>query len=249
MVIENDRSDDARRLGDWLTDAGLELDIRRPYDGDSLPERLTDHGGLLVLGGPQSAYDTPVEGTNTAWFGSLGGLLRSCVSQGTPVLGVCLGAQLLAHATGGRVARDPDGYDIGPRLVGKRDVAGDDPLFADVPLVPDALECHQDQITALPPGAVVLAASPRTPYEAFRVGERAWGIQFHFECDLPQFTGWLAHHLDDLPAGVDADDLAAAVDRVLPDMLETWRPMAERFAALVRGEGPARRRMLPLVAD
>ena len=71
----------------------------------------------------------------------------------------------------------------GPALVGRRDAADGDPLFKWVPLLPDVLQWHRDEITELPLGAVLLAASTRYPHQAFRLGDRAWGLQFHIECD------------------------------------------------------------------
>ena len=103
------------------------------------------------------------------------------MAAATPTLGVCLGGQLLAAATGGTVASGPDGPEIGAYLTAKRDAAMSDPLFADLPMTPDVMQYHYDVVAALPPGAVLLLSSMGYPNQAWRQGPAAWGVQFHFE--------------------------------------------------------------------
>src|SRR5215470_10380384 len=95
LVVQNDPTDDARRLGDWLTEAGLDLSTVRPYAGDQLPETLDGYAALVVLGGEQSAYPGPDGAPGAPWFPALERLLRKAVRNGIATLGVCLGAQLL----------------------------------------------------------------------------------------------------------------------------------------------------------
>ncbi len=257
LVVENDPTDDVRRLGDWLVAAGLELSVVRPHAGDALPDNLEGYVALVVLGGAQDAYGRP-DGTGAPWFAALESLLRHAVATRVPTLGICLGAQLLAQAMGGMVERSPVRARIGPALVARRDAAERDPLFAELPLSPDVLTWNRDEITELPGGAVLLAAGLRQPHQAFRIGDRAWGLQFHIECDTDMIAAWVAedlekhgvepHGLDhgaDLeqhaegeraePLGWEPDELIAAVDAVMPDLAEVWQPFAARFAALALG--------------
>jgi GMP synthase-like glutamine amidotransferase len=239
LVIENDPTDDLRRLGEWLTGAGLELTVLRPHAGDALPEGLDDYLGLIVLGGDQSAYAQEDGTPGAPWFPELEGLLRKAVRNRVPTLGVCLGAHLLAQAHGGLVERSTSGPEIGPGLVGKRDAADTDPLFKWVPLLPDVIQWHRDEITELPLRAVLLAASSRYPNQAFRLGDRAWGVQFHLECDAAMIQQWAADDaatLDEL--GFDPEAVLYAIADILPDVEEVWQPFAARFAALVLGELP-----------
>jgi GMP synthase-like glutamine amidotransferase len=251
LVIENDPSDDARRLGDWLAEAGLSLVTSRPHAGDPLPETLDGFAALVVLGGEQHPYPAPDGTAGAPWFRALEGLLRKAVRGRVPTLAICLGAQLLAVAHGGTVERGESGPEIGATLVGKRDLAARDPLFAPVPMAPDVLQWHVDEITELPLGAVLLAASPRYPHQAFRLGPCAWGTQFHIECDTAMVADWAASGAATLDAlGIDAEYLVASCDAVMPDLEEVWRPFAERFARVARGElateeGPTR--PLPLL--
>jgi GMP synthase-like glutamine amidotransferase len=239
LVIENDPSDDLRRMGEWLAEAELELTVLRPHAGDTLPETLDDHRALIVMGGDQSAYPSPAGEPGAPWFPAVEALLRKAVRNHVPTLAVCLGAQLLATAHGGLVERSTSGPEIGPGLVARRDAADTDPLFKFVPLLPDVIQWHRDEITELPIGAVLLAASSRYPHQAFRLGDRAWGLQFHVECDVPMIEAWAAsdrESLDEL--GYDGDAVVAATADILADVEEVWQPFVARFASLALGTLP-----------
>ncbi|GIF04455.1 type 1 glutamine amidotransferase [Actinoplanes siamensis] len=239
LVIENDPTDDLRRLGDWLTEAGLGITVLRPYAGDELPESLERFAALVVLGGDQSAYPDAAGAPGAPWFPAVEALFRKAVRHRVPTLGVCLGGQLLARAHGGQVERSPSGPEIGPGLVGKRDSADTDPLFKWVPLLPDVIQWHRDEITELPLNATLLAASSRYPHQAFRIGDRAWGLQFHIECDAEMMADWTRSGAADLAElGYDAEAVVLAVAEILPDVEEVWQPFAARFAALALGELP-----------
>ncbi|MFG1917596.1 type 1 glutamine amidotransferase [Micromonospora sp. NPDC048898] len=249
LVIENDPTDEARRLGEWLTEAGLELRVVRPHAGDELPADLEGYAALVVLGGDQQAYPLPDGSPGAPWFPAVEGLLRKAVRYRVPTLAVCLGAQLLATAHAGLVERSPSGPEIGPGVVGRRDAAEHDPLFRYVPLIPDVLQWHADEITELPRGATLLAASTRYPHQAFRLGDRAWGLQFHIECDTEMIADWATDSTQLAELGYDPELVVAACASVLADVEEVWQPFAARFAALALGEldDSTIRRGLPLL--
>src|SRR5699024_6954931 len=119
-VLQPDPSDRPERMGDWLTDAGLELDVREPA-WDELPQDPTDFDGVVCLGGAMSAHDV----TEHPWLLRVQRLLVEATSARVPTLAICLGAQLLAVAHGGRVTR-ADRPEVGPGLVSKRDAAWED---------------------------------------------------------------------------------------------------------------------------
>ena len=257
LVIENDPTDDLRRLGEWFAEAELPLTVLRPHAGDELPAELDGWSALVVLGGDQSAYPDATGAPGAPWFPALEGLLRKAVRHRVPTLGVCLGAQLIATAHGGLVERSTSGPEIGPGLVARRDAADTDPLFKYVPLLPDVIQWHSDEITELPLNAVLLAASSRFPYQAFRLGDRAWGLQFHIECDAEMIAGWARSDravLEEL--GYDVEAVIAATADVLADVEEVWQPFAARFAALALGTlpdadipNPGTGRTLPLLGQ
>ena len=164
-----------------LAEAGIELDERRPREGDPLPG-LDEVDGLLSLGGEQSVLDRGL--------GEEAALLRAAVARELPVLGVCLGAQVLAEALGGRVRRLERRMVAWPRIAPLPAAAGD-PLFGALPPGAAALHWNEDGVEP-PPGAVELVRRPAAGAgaSAFRVGRRAWGVQFHPEVDEAILDGW-----------------------------------------------------------
>lgn len=232
LVVQHSPSDPPARLGDWLSAAGLLLDVRTPYDGSPLPA-LGGYAGLLVMGGDMGAYEDEAH----PWLPATRDLLRDAVRTRVPALGVCLGGQLLAAALGGRVRPGEEGPEVGPGLVAKRDVAVGDRLFGPVPFTPDVLQWHRDEITDLPAGATLLASSTRCPNQAFRVGETAWGLQFHIETTPEMVREWAAADRERLDAdGWDLDGALARWDleTAHADLADVWEPFAGRFAELVR---------------
>jgi GMP synthase-like glutamine amidotransferase len=241
LVVTHSPTEGPGTLAEWFPAAGLELDVVAPWDGEPLPADPGGHDALIVMGGPQQAYDDG----SAPWLRATKELLRAAVEQGVPTLGICLGGQLLAEALGGRVEKGADGIEAGARLVAKRDAAWDDELFGDVPFTPTVVQWHEDAIVELPPGAVLLASSSRYPNQAFRVGDRAWGVQFHIETPPEMVRHWGAEYTSAVvEAGLDPVALAERAVEELPEVEACWRPVVERFAGLAQGRG---RVVLPLL--
>ncbi|WP_306748705.1 type 1 glutamine amidotransferase [Saccharothrix yanglingensis] len=239
LVLQPDRDDPPARLGEWLTAAGAVLDVLDPAERP-VPDTLDGYRGVVCLGGAMGALDD----AEHPWLADVRRLLSHAVSKRVPVLAICLGAQLLAVATGGQVRR-AERPEIGVRLVAKRDVAGQDPLFADLPWTPDVLQFHLDEVSSLPPTATLLASSPVCVNQAFRVGDNAYGVQFHIETAPEDVLKWAEGHpggLTALPQLADRERLTAAHE----DIREVWQPFAERFVRLAGGELTIQRN-LPLV--
>lgn len=245
LVIENDPAAPAARLGEWLVAAGLTLTVLRPHAGDSIPA-ADDLGtdGLLVLGGDMGANDD----RQAPWLPAVRELLRAAVAHELPTLGVCLGAQLLAAANGGRVAPNPAGPEIGAQLIAKRAAAATDPLFRTLPITPDVLQWHFDAIVSLPPGAVQLASAPACEHQAFRLGRLAWGVQFHIET-TPQIVQTWAR--DDAPQleGYDLDLIVQRATAAHEDIAAAWIPFAAAFAAAVQEPAAVPKARPPLIAS
>ena len=232
LVVVVHHTDPSARLGEWLREAGLELDERDLGAGDELPGTLDGFAGLVVLGGPQSALDD--ERTSPELSG-VRELLRRALDADFPTLAICLGAQLLAQAGGGRVRKGVDGPEVGAQLVAKRDAADSDPVFGPLPLTPDVLQFHHDEISELPSGATLLASSPMYANQAFRVGRHVYGLQFHIETTPEVVHEWAARDVVGVAASPwDRETICRLSDDAHPHIQETWAPFAGRFAELVR---------------
>jgi GMP synthase (glutamine-hydrolysing) len=164
-------------VGRQLVARGVELDVRKIYDGDAVPDAPPE--ALIVLGGQMCTDEKAVH----PFLEMEVVLLGKCVASETPTLGICLGAQLLAEATGGSVRHGVP--EIGFPAVRRTEAGRDDPVLSAFVDGTPAFNAHRDFIAA-GPDAVVLAESDVTPVHAFRVGTRAYGLQFHPEMDAPQ---------------------------------------------------------------
>ena len=232
LVVVPSDTDPPARLGQWLRDAGMDLDERHADAGDPLPETLAGYDGLVVLGGPQSALDD--EATSPELVGARA-LLRQALDADLPTLAVCLGAQLLAQVGGGIVRPGADGPEVGALLVAKRDRADEDPLFAPLPITPDVIQFHHDEISQLPDGAVLLASSPMYAHQAFRVGSCVYGVQFHIETTPEIVDEWAERDAVGVAASPwDEATVKRLIRAAHPDVEEAWQPFAARFADLVR---------------
>lgn len=173
--------DIAAELGDfehWIA-AGLPagappVAVVDPLAGDRLP-RAEDVAGIIVTGSHSMVTD------REPWSEQVADWLRGAVAAELPVLGICYGHQLLAHALGGEVDNHPQGIELGTIEVERTAAAQNDPLFAALPQRFAAQSAHRQSVRRLPAGAVLLAGNAFEPHHAYRVGARAWGVQFHPE--------------------------------------------------------------------
>lgn len=231
LVVQHEDECPPAWFGEWLAAAGVLLDVRRAYDGDPLPERLADHAGLVVLGGAMGANDD----ADAPWLTPTKTLLAEAVAHEVPTLGICLGHQLLAVATGGRIDRHGAGRQCGLLPVGWTLEATADELFGPLARAggydqPVAVQWNVDVVTALPPLATALAHTDGGAVQAMRVAGSAWGIQSHPEAGAAVVRSWM----DDDPAGPggEARQLLAALEPAEPRLRSAWQPLAASFAAL-----------------
>ncbi|MFD5831098.1 type 1 glutamine amidotransferase [Lentzea sp. NPDC060358] len=231
LVLQPSESDPLAKLGDWLEAEGVELDLV-PLKEQPAPQTLDGYQGVVCLGGEMGALDD----LEHPWLADARRLLSNAVAQRVPTLAICLGAQLLAAATGGQVRKGPQGPEVGVLLVAKRDASGRDPLFADLPFTPDVLQFHNDEVHLLPPGAEHLAASPKYPNQAFRVGESAYGLQFHIETTPEIVLNWAAKDPDSAACARAHHFDLEFLEEAHRDFEEVWQPFVARFARMVRGE-------------
>lgn len=142
--------------------------------------------GVVVTGSPAMVTE------RHDWSERAAAWLREAAGDGLPVFGICFGHQLLAHALGGRVGDHPRGREMGTVEVALLPAADGDPLFGAMPARFAAHATHLQTVLEPPPGGVVLARSAHDGCQAFRWGERAWGVQFHPEFSAAHMRGYVA---------------------------------------------------------
>lgn len=166
----------------FLAHRGINLVTVR-VDRGELPPPVSAVAGVLAMGGPMSVNDA------LPWLSPEKAYIRDAVRRGVPFFGVCLGAQLLASALGAAVG--PTGPQHGMQDVRMTPGSFADPLFGGLSRALRVFQWHGENV-GCPDGAAQLATSPECPYEAFRVGRAAYGVQFHLEVDPPLLAEWLA---------------------------------------------------------
>lgn len=233
LVVQPDAKGPLDNFERWLSDVGIAIDTIRPYAGDAVPIDLADHNAVLVLGGSMSSLEDQLY----PWLEDVRELLRNAHRKQRPALGICLGAQLMAQAHGGRVAVGRSGTEGGLIAIHWRAAADDDPMFRGLPDPFSVGALHGDAIEELPPTARWLAWSDRYPHQAFRVGLRSWGVQFHPEVSVASMYRWLA--CMDRGEGRDIHQLwgrAEAFELKQAVVVERTAKLAQRFAAQIKAE-------------
>jgi len=231
LVIEHEAQCPPGWIGESLTEAGVRLDVRRPYRGDPLPDDLSEHCAMVVLGGSTDAYADDEHW----WLAPTKQLIRLAAERGTPTLGICLGHQLCAVALGGRVEKNPLGPQIGVLPVGWLPAAEDDDLFAALTGEQVAVQWNSDIVRDLPERAVVLARTDRDEIQVVRFGPRIWGVQTHPEVDAGIVAEWAEHDRAASAArGLDVDECVAGIAAARTELRASCHALATRFAELSR---------------
>lgn len=164
------------------------------------------------------------------WSETLAAWLRKAVEEEIPLLGICYGHQLLAHALGGKVDYHPQGMEIGSVHISKTAAASDDPLFHDLPASFMAHVVHSQSVRTLPPEAVLLAENAFEHHHAYRIGRHAWGVQFHPEFDhraMGSYITKLSDHLKEKGADVPTLQSQLAYTHAASGILNKFGKLAE----------------------
>jgi GMP synthase (glutamine-hydrolysing) len=198
----------------------LQIDVFRHQ---AFPE-LKTLAGIVITGSPAMVS------ARLDWSEHTAEWLRQVVQTNIPVLGVCYGHQLLAHALGGRAGPNPAGRQIGTVRAQLTDHMGNDPLLGHLPKTFSAQTSHSEVVLELPPGAERLATSPLDDNFAIRFTENIWGVQFHPEFSAPVVSDYIRYRIDALrEEGLNPEQL-------LSDTTETEeaKSVLQKFTELVQ---------------
>ena len=231
LAIVHQRDAGAGVFADEMRERGVELDewllTKR---GTGPPREIADYDAVLTFGGAMHADQED----RHPWLRFEKDFLEAVLDDGMPILAVCLGCQLLAEAAGGlaRRAREPE---IGWLEVEITDEGAADPVIG--PLAPSFRGFQWHSYEAVPPqGAAILARSPVCA-QAYRIGERAWGIQFHAEVTAGDLAHWIDDYRSDGDAvriGIDPQALRAESEGKIADWNRLGRELCGRFLDAVR---------------
>ena len=238
LIVQHVAPEGPYAFGGALEAAGVSIERCRVFAGDAVPGDVSGLDGVIVMGGPMSATSDEGFATRSEEVA----LLASALAGRLPVLGVCLGAQLLALAAGGEVFAGPAGQEIGWSPITFSDEAASDGLVGGLGSSIEVLHWHGDTFS-LPADTVLLASSERYENQAFRAGERAWGLQFHLEVDALAVEAFLSAFGAEADApGISSASIAADTPRALGALAPIRERVAHRFAAVVSSVAEARRR-------
>ncbi|CAO3403815.1 type 1 glutamine amidotransferase [Azospirillum palustre] len=216
LVVQNSRTAPIGLVGDALTDNGATLVTIAANEGEAIPDK-DGYAGLVVLGGPQDAWDDE-KGPH---FGRVMELIRDFTEADRLVMGICLGAQLVARAYGAKVYRHTI-PELGIHRVSLTEGAQDDPLLGGFGSELNLAQWHYDTFE-FPEGAVPLAYSEACDRQAFRLGRATYAFQFHPEATGDILRGWASRIRE------EARQSNAEMLHGLEDSIVTHLPVAEQF--------------------
>lgn len=227
LVIQHELDDHLNELGGPFVDAGLAIEPWFAYLRPAPPLDISEYDGVVALGaivGVKNEADHP-------WMSVERQVLEKAVAGGTPTLGVCFGAQLLARVGGAPVER-VGSPEIGWAQVEMDVEAGDDPVLAALGPQASVFQFHYDAFGEPESGAVLGRTGNLN--QVVRIGDRAWGVQFHLEVNPGAIYSWIATYGDEMrEQGADLDALAAETARRWQEYRRLARAFGDAFAAEV----------------
>ncbi len=217
LVVQNDPEVPVGSYGEQLDEAAVPWRLVRPFAGEQLPGTC-ELAAAIVLGGAMGVHDT----AKYPFLSTVREFMDACVRADLPLLGICLGGQLLADVCGAMVSSGQWG-EKGVHGVTLTDAGGRDPLFTGIPREFVTFQWHNDSF-ALPAGSVLLASSLACPNQAFRIGQHVYGLQFHPEVTTDVVAAWAR---GTRATSSDWEEYVAAFAEHAP----AYRPAAARLLA------------------
>ncbi len=217
-------------IGSELKARAIDTELVEAYKCSPFPKDASGYSAIIILGGPMGVYDESAYPFLTDEIT----LIESALAYGTPMMGICLGAQLLARAAGAKVYKGT-GKEIGFYKVSLSTDGMEDALNHGLPPEFRVFQWHGDTFE-LPGDAKNLASSELFENQMIRVGERAYGIQFHLEVTEPMVAEWLevnSAELDSLKGTIDPEEIKAQAPGYIPDLNRYGRVVINRFLDMI----------------
>ena len=226
-VLQNAQPENLGIAGQVFQGCGLAPAYVHTFAGEAVPRYMDEAAGLVVLGGPMGVY----EHDRYPFLDAATRLIDQALKEDKPVLGICLGSQLLAAALGARVARGPQ-REIGWHSIELKPAASQDLLMGG--LEPSFMGYHwHGDIFELPKGATALASSARTACQAFSYGRAAYGVLFHLEVTTKIIADMVRAFADEVrEAGLDGEQIKADAAQHLPALHANGRTFFQSWATL-----------------
>jgi GMP synthase (glutamine-hydrolysing) len=233
LLIRNDWFESFGVAPGALARGGVDLLTVDVTKADAELPDLEDVSGIVTFGGTVNVDQVD----SHPQLGIVRGYTQQAIEGGTPYLGICLGSQILARALDEPVVKGPV-KEVGFEPIRMTDEAADDALFG--VLMPEEIVLHWHEDThELPPGATLLATAERIPVQAYRIGDAAWGVQFHCEVDAVEFDWWIATASQQMDLervwGKSPETLREEAARHMARQEARGRAIFTRFAEVVRG--------------
>lgn len=214
LILKHIEIEGPETIGQFFTEEGFAIKVLDLHKGDRLPEIFDHLDAVISLGGPMNVY----EEDKYPFLKEENVFLQGILKRGIPFMGICLGGQLLAKASGSKVGRSPE-KEIGFAPVQLTPAGKKDPLFEGVTGSLDVFQWHEDMFE-VPSAGTLLASSSVCPNQAFRVGKCAYGVQFHIEITDKSIREW-------------SDEYSQASDRTFAQrkktMLEDYQKKKDQF--------------------
>jgi GMP synthase (glutamine-hydrolysing) len=203
LILQHSALTGPRRFAESIVAHGAKIDPVLLHEGEPLPTSLSSVDGLIVMGGPQSP-----EGSEMPWLEKELDLIRRAHERQLPIVGICLGSQLVAMALGGEVSKMDNGIELGWHDVTFTPGGREDPLHAGLGWSLPMAHWHRFAVSKLPPDARLLARSEHCGIQAWALGLRTYCYQFHPEVDAQTMIAWANDDPQDLAdAGVSLEQL------------------------------------------
>ena len=230
-VIQHIHCETLGTIADVLKAEGISVECIRTFEGQPVPKEMSEAAGLVVMGGPMGVY----EQDRYPFLRQELRLIEQALQEEKPVLGVCLGSQLLATALGAKVTKGEE-KEIGWHPVTLTASALADPLWTGVEPSFMAYHWHGD-VFELPRDALSLVSSSLTACQAFRYGRKAYGFLFHMEVTERIINDMVKAFTDELQeAGIDGREIILKARDYLPRLHRIGRRVFRRWATLLEGK-------------